>query len=150
MKKRVLILCTGNSARSQMAEGLWNRDGGEDWEVQSAGSSPAGYVHPLAIQVMNEIGIDISSNRSKRMDDVSREGLDLVVTVCDKAKEFCPILPDVKKQLHWPFDDPAAIQGTNDEKLRAFRRVRNEIAANVRSYVATSPPTGDETVSGRS
>ena len=133
MKKRVLILCTGNSARSQMAEGLWNRYGGEDWEAQSAGSSPTGCLHPLAIQVMNEIGIDISSHRSKRVDEMSNRDFDLVVTVCDDARESCAVLPGVKRQLHWPFDDPAAATGNREERLHAFRRVRDEIAASIRA-----------------
>jgi len=141
MKKRVLILCTGNSARSQMAEGLWNKYGKGTWEAQSAGSSPAGYVHPMAIKTMAEIGIDIGGGRSKHVDDVSGQSFDLVVTVCDNVKEACPVLPGAKERLHWPFDDPAAAEGGGTEKLRAFRRVRDEIAAKVRGYVAASPPT---------
>jgi arsenate reductase len=141
MRKRVLILCTGNSARSQMAEGLWNKYGEGEWDAQSAGSSPAGYVHPLAIRVMAELGIDISRGRSKRVDEVSGQNFDLVVTVCDNAKESCPVLPGAKERVHWPFDDPAAAEGGDVEKLWAFRRSRDEIAAKVRGYVAASPST---------
>ena len=139
MKKRVLILCTGNSARSQMAEGFWSKYGDGAWEAQSAGSSPAGYVHPLAIQTMAEIGIDIRSSRSKHINEGSGQNFDLVVTVCDKAKGSCPMLPGAKKRLHWPFDDPAAVHGGEVEELQTFRRVRDEIAASVRAYVSAAP-----------
>ncbi len=140
MQKRVLILCTGNSARSQMAEGLWNKYGQGAWQAQSAGSSPAGYVHPLAIKAMAEMGIDISQGRSKRVDEVSGESFDLVVTVCDQAREACPVLAGAKELLHWSFDDPAASKGGYDEELWAFRRVRDEIVTKVRDYLTASPP----------
>ena len=91
--KRVLILCTGNSCRSQMAEALWNRLGERQWQANSAGSNPAGYVHPLAVQAMAEIGVDLSQNRSKHVDEFQDHSLDLVVTVCDNAKESCPVFP---------------------------------------------------------
>jgi len=135
MSKRVLILCTGNSARSQMAEGFWNKYGADTWEAQSAGSSPAGYVHLLAIKAMAEVGIDISGGHSKSIDEVFGQAFDLVVTVCDNAKESCPVLPGAKERLHWPFDDPAAAKGGDAEKLWAFRRVRDEIAAAIQAYL---------------
>jgi arsenate reductase (thioredoxin) len=135
MTKRVLILCTGNSARSQMAEGLWNQYASGEWKAESAGSSPAGYVHPFAIQAMAEIGIDISRGRSKSVDEVVGQNVDLAVTVCDNAKKSCPVLPGAKERLHWPFDDPAAATGGDDQKLWAFRRVRDEIAARIRAYL---------------
>jgi arsenate reductase (thioredoxin) len=142
MSKRVLILCTGNSARSQMAEGLWNKYGGGAWEAQSAGSSPAGYVHPLAIRAMSEVGIDISRGRSKSINEVLGQDFDLVVTVCENAKESCPVLPGAKDRLHWSFDDPAAAKGDDAEKLRVFRRVRDEVAAAVRTHL--SEPSQDQ------
>jgi arsenate reductase len=118
-----------------MAEGFWNKYGGDAWDAQSAGSSPAGYVHPLAIKAMAEVGIDISRRRSKSVDEVFGQNVDLVVTVCDNAKESCPVLPGAKERLHWPFDDPAAAKGGDAEKLWAFRRVRDEVAAAIRAYL---------------
>jgi len=138
MKKRVLILCTGNSCRSQMAEGLWNALGDGKWLAFSAGSSPSGFVHPLAIKVMREIGIDISANRSKHIDEFANESFDLVVTVCDNAKEACPAFPGAKRTEHWPFDDPADTNETGDHQLAVFRRVRDEITAAIRTYLAGS------------
>ena len=133
--KRVLILCTGNSCRSQMAEAIWNRSGGDQWQAESAGSRPAGYVHPLAVQVMHEIGTDISQYRSKSLDEYRDASLDLVVTVCDSARESCPALPGAVEMLHWPFDDPADASGNEAEKLDAFRRVRDEIAEKVAAFL---------------
>ena len=135
MKKRVLILCTGNSCRSQMAEGLWQKLGAGAWEARSAGSAPAGYVHPLAIEAMAEIGIDISANRSKHVDTFSDESFDLVITVCDNAREACPTFPGAAQLLHWPFDDPATVEGAEAKKRAAFRRVRDEIEAAIRGFL---------------
>lgn len=134
--KRVLILCTGNSCRSQMAEGFWNQIGQGRWQATSAGSQPAGYVHPLAIQVMQEAGIDLSQNESKSLAPLLEEEFDLVITVCDNAQVACPAFPGAAETLHWPFDDPAHAQGTDAEKLAEFRRVRDEIRARIARYLA--------------
>lgn len=135
MKKNVLILCTGNSCRSQMAEGIWNAIAGKTWSARSAGSRPAGFVHPLAIEVMREIGIDISGHTSKPLDRVRDRDYDLVITVCDNAKEACPTFPGANTVLHWPFHDPAEATGNHAERLKAFRRVRDEIAARIKQYL---------------
>jgi arsenate reductase len=134
MKKRVLILCTGNSARSQMAEGLLAHDAADRFEVESAGTKP-GRLRPEAIAVMKELGIDISGHRSKHVYEFQGQSFDYVLTVCDNAKENCPVFPGHSKHLHKAFDDPAAYQGTEEERLALFRRVRNEI----RDYLKTFP-----------
>ena len=127
MPKRVLILCTGNSCRSQMAEAFLRRMR-PDWEVYSAGTAPAAQVHPKTIQVMREIGIDLSDARPKKVDAFLDIPFDYVITVCDHAKEACPVfLGEVKHQLHIGFDDPAEAVGTEEEVLAEFRRVRDEI-----------------------
>jgi arsenate reductase (thioredoxin) len=126
-KKRVLILCTGNSARSQMAEGLLRNYAGDRFEVSSAGTKP-GHVRPEAIAVMRELGIDISTHRSKRVDEFQGQPFDYVLTVCDNAKESCPYFPGTIS-IHRSFDDPAALEGTEPERLAVFRRVRDEIRA---------------------
>jgi arsenate reductase (thioredoxin) len=126
MKSRILILCTGNSCRSQMADGIVNHFLGEQYIAFSAGSKPS-IVHPVAIEVMKEIGIDLSNNRSKHVDEYQNESFDLIVTVCDNAKETCPIyLGDVKKE-HWSFEDPADAAGTDEEIKNEFRRIRDQI-----------------------
>ena len=135
MTQRVLILCTGNSCRSQMAEALWESLGNGDWQSESAGSKPSGYVHPLAIRGMHELGIDISSNTSKSLDQFRDQDFDLVVTVCDNAKESCPVFPGANETLHWPFDDPADATGTDDEKMVVFRRVRDEIKERIQAFL---------------
>lgn len=119
-----------------MAEGLWNQLGRGRWKAVSAGSKPAGFVHPLAIQVMKEIGIDISKNKSRHIEEFSHEPFDVVVTVCDRAKKSCPTLPGAPVQHHWPFDDPASAEGTEDERREVFRRVRDEIRARIESFLA--------------
>src|SRR5437016_2296235 len=124
--KKVLILCTGNSARSQMAEGLWNKLGRGDWEAKSAGSKPAGYVHPLALEAMSEEGLEITGLRSKHVNEFINEDFDLVITVCDNARESCPLLPGAKRVLHWPFEDPAAAGGEIDTRRAKFREVRDQ------------------------
>jgi arsenate reductase (thioredoxin) len=134
MKKRVLILCTGNSARSQMAEGLLNHDAGDRFEVESAGTKP-GRVRPEAIVVMKELGIDISGHHSKHVDEFQGQSFDYVLTVCDNAKESCLVFPGHAKRIHKGFEDPAALQGAEEERLALFRRVRNEI----RDYLKTFP-----------
>ncbi|MGD9713822.1 MAG: arsenate reductase ArsC [Thermomicrobiales bacterium] len=135
--KRVLILCTGNSCRSQMAETIWESLGNGEWESESAGSKPSGYVHPLAIRAMQELDIDISQNTSKSLEQFRDQSFDLVVTVCDNAKESCPVFPGAKETLHWPFDDPADATGTDDEKMVVFRRVRDEIKDTIQTYLST-------------
>lgn len=126
-RKRVLFLCTGNSARSQMAEGLVNALRGDEWEAYSAGTEPTGQVHPLAIRVMAELGVDISAQRSKGLAEFGNATFDLVVTVCDRANQTCPVWLGKGNRLHRGFDDPAAVIGSEDERLQAFRRVRDEI-----------------------
>lgn len=125
---RVLILCTGNSARSQMAEGLLRNDFGDRLRVDSAGSKP-GTVRPEAIAVMAEVGIDISGHRSKHVDEFAGEQFDVVITVCDHAREVCPVFPGAPRVVHRSFDDPAAVEGDEAARLAVFRRVRDEIRA---------------------
>ena len=134
-KKRVLILCTGNSARSQMAEG-WLRDlGGARFEVYSAGTRPS-TVRPEAVEAMREVGVDISSHRSKSVDEFKGREFDYVITVCDNARESCPVFPGKTERVHWSFDDPAALSGTWDERLAVFRRVRDEIGERLRAWAS--------------
>lgn len=132
-KKRVLILCTGNSARSQMAEGLLRHDAGERFDVESAGTKP-GTVRPEAIAAMKELGIDISGHRSKHVDEFEGQTFDYVITVCDNAREACPVFFGAVKRLHHSFDDPAALEGTADERLAFFRRVRDELRAYLADF----------------
>ena len=134
-KKRVLILCTGNSARSQMAEGLLRHDAGDRFEVFSAGTRPS-QVRPEAITVMRELGIDISDHRSKSVDEFANQSFDYVLTVCDNAKESCPIFPGQAIRIHQSFEDPAELQGSNEERL-LFRRIRDEL----RTYLFHFPRT---------
>ena len=133
MKKRVLILCTGNSARSQMAEGLLRHDAGDRFEVESAGTRP-GHVRPEAIAVMKELGIDISGHRSKHVQEFESQPFDYVLTVCDNAKESCPVFPGHLNRIHKGFEDPAALQGTEGERLSLFRRVRDEIRGYLKDF----------------
>lgn len=133
-KKRVLILCTGNSARSQMAEGLLRHDGGGRFEASSAGTRP-GHVRPEAIAAMHELGIDISRHRSKSVDEMLGQQFDYVITVCDNARGSCPVFPAETKRLHWSFDDPAAATGDEPERLAVFRRVRDEIRARLHEFI---------------
>ncbi len=135
--KRVLILCTGNSCRSQMAEALWEKLGNGEWQSESAGSKPSGYVHPLAVQAMQELDIDISEYASKSLEQFQEQSFNLVVTVCNNAKEACPVFPGAKETLHWPFDDPADATGTEEEKMAMFRRVRDEIKESIQAYLNT-------------
>ena len=140
MKKRVLILCTGNSARSQMAEGLLRHDAGDALEVQSAGTKP-GTVRPEAIKVMREIGIDISGHRSKHVDEFEGQRFDYVMTVCDNAKESCPVFMGAVKRLHHSFEDPPPSSlGTDDERMAIFRRVRDELRDYLRDFARAWPP----------
>lgn len=134
MKPTVLILCTGNSCRSHLAEGILRTAAGDSLNVQSAGSKPAGYVHPLAIQVMQEIGIDISTHQSKHMNDFLHQPVETVITVCGNADQACPIFPGQVNRHHWGFYDPAHATGTDEEKLAVFRRVRDEIKMVFAAY----------------
>jgi arsenate reductase len=136
-KKNVLILCTGNSARSQMAEGLLRHEAGDRFEVFSAGTKPT-QVRLEAIAVLDELGIDISGQRSKHVDEFVSQPLDFVITVCDHAKESCPIFPAKAQRLHWPFEDPAAVEGTEEERNAAFRRIRDQIQSRVRTWLQDS------------
>jgi len=133
-KKRVLFLCTGNSCRSHMAEGFLRSLAGDQFEVFSAGTKPAGHVHPLAIEAMREAGVDISKHESKSLDMFAGQKFDYVITVCDNAHEVCPHFPGAVRQLHWSFDDPAQAQGNAEQKRRVFRRVRDEIHHRLRRF----------------
>jgi arsenate reductase (thioredoxin) len=135
-KKRVLILCTGNSARSQMAEGLFRHEAGDRFEVYSAGTKPS-IVRPEAIAVMNEIGIYISGHRSKSVDEFAGQELDYVITVCDNAKESCPIFPAKALKLHWPFEDPAGVKGSDEERKVAFRKARDQIYGRIKVFLSS-------------
>ncbi len=129
-KPKVLFLCTGHSARSQMAEGYLRHVAGDQFEPLSAGIEPKG-LNPLAVEVMNEIGIDISHQKSKDVVILLGQSIPYVITVCDNAREHCPVFPRTFKFLHWSFADPAAVVGTHDEKLVAFRRVRDQIVQRI-------------------
>lgn len=135
-KKRVIILCTGNSCRSQMAEALWRRAAGDRWEVVSAGTRPKGEVHPLAIKAMEEIGIDIRGYKSKSSAPYVGQPFDLVVTVCDNAERECPAFRGAKQHEHWPFPDPPKAPGTFDDQLKVCREVRDAIDAKIKAYLA--------------
>jgi arsenate reductase len=135
-KMRVLILCTGNSARSQMAEGLLRHDAGDHFEVESAGTKPS-IVRPEAIAAMRELGIDISGQRSKHVDEFDGQRFDYVITVCDNAKESCPVFLGSVKRLHHSFEDPAAFKGSEQERLALFRRVRDELRTYFKDFVRT-------------
>jgi arsenate reductase len=135
-KPTVLILCTGNSCRSHLAEGFLRGAAGDILDVQSAGSKPVGHVHPLAIQVMKEIGLDISGHHSKHMNDFLQQNVETVITVCGNADQACPVFPGQVNRHHWGFDDPAHATGTEEEKSAVFRRVRDEIKAVFDAYGA--------------
>ena len=136
MKPTVLILCTGNSCRSHMAEGILRTAAGDLLDVQSAGSKPAGYVHPLAIRALAEIGIDLSGHRSKHMDGFLSREVQTVITVCGNADQACPMFPGQMNRHHWGFDDPAHATGTEEEQMAVFRRVRDEIRRVFEAYAA--------------
>jgi arsenate reductase len=132
----VLVLCTGNSCRSHLAEGLLRAASKGRFEVASAGSRPAGYVHPMAVRVMAEIGIDLSGHTSKHMNDFLARKVETVITVCGNADQACPTFPGQLNRHHWPFEDPAHATGTDDEILAVFRRVRDEIRRVFEAYAA--------------
>lgn len=137
MKQRVLVLCTGNSARSQMAEGWLRQLAGDRFDVASAGTHPS-TVNPLAIAAMGERGIDISSHRSKSVAEFLGQPFDFVITVCDEAAEACPIFPGPAQRIHWSFPDPAAVQGSEEERLQAFRQVRDALEAQLSEWLAAT------------
>ena len=133
--KRVLFVCTHNSARSQMAEGLLRHHAGDRFEAFSAGTEP-GSLQPLAVRVMAELGIDISDHSSKPVDQFLDQSFDFVVTVCDQARESCPVFQGAARQLHWSFEDPSQVEGSEEERLEVFRRVRDEIEARIRRFTS--------------
>lgn len=133
-KPTILILCTGNSCRSHLAEGLLRAAAGNQFNVQSAGSKPAGYVHPLSIKVMEELGIDISKHHSKHMDEFLKQEVETVITVCGNADQACPVFPGQVNRHHWPFVDPAHAKGTEEEILNVFRQVRDQIKMVFEAY----------------
>lgn len=135
VQARVLILCTGNSARSQMAEGLLRHLAGDRYAVWSAGTRPS-TLHPLAVQAMAERGIDISRHHSKHVDQFVQQPFDYVITVCDNAAEQCPVFPGRAQRLHWSFPDPAAVRGSDLERLQAFRATRDALAARLQAWLA--------------
>jgi len=132
----VVILCTGNSCRSHLAEGILRAAAGDAIRVASAGSKPAGYVHPMAIAVMNEIGIDISWHRSKHLSEFLDQSVETVITVCGNADQACPMFPGQVNRYHWGFDDPAHATGNEEARLAVFRRVRDEIRRVFEAYAA--------------
>ena len=136
MKPTILILCTGNSCRSHLAEGILRRAVGDGYTVASAGSKPAGYVHPLPINALAEIGIDLTGHRSKHLDEFLTQPVETVVTVCGNADQACPMFPGQINRHHWGFDDPAHATGTEEEQLAVFRRVRDEIRRVFEAYAA--------------
>ncbi|MEA2959178.1 MAG: hypothetical protein QOJ58_4872 [Alphaproteobacteria bacterium] len=137
-RKKVLIICTGNAARSQMAEGLLRHDAGDRFEVFSAGIYPS-YVRPLAIEAMREVGIDISAQRSKSVEEFTDQDIDYVITVCDHANEVCPVFPAKTKRIHWSIADPVAAWGDDEAQLQAFRVARDDIRQRFRKWLAEEP-----------
>ena len=135
MKARVLFLCTGNSARSQMAEGWLRHLAGDRFEVFSAGSHPVG-LNPVSVEAMAEVGIDISAHRSKSVSEFLTQPFEYVITVCDRAKESCPIWPGPTHLLHWSFDDPAEVVDSDEARRQLFRRVRDEILGRIKGFLA--------------
>lgn len=133
-KRRILILCTGNSARSQMAEGIFRHLAGDSFAVESAGTNPVG-VNPLAVEAMREIGIDIGQQSSKSVSRFEGQSFDLVITVCDNAAEHCPVFPGAPERLHWSLPDPAAVPGDHAQKMAAFRAVRDQLLDRARSFL---------------
>jgi arsenate reductase len=136
MKQRVLFLCTGNSARSQMAEGLLRHLAGDRYEASSAGTHPVG-LNPGAVTAMQELGIDISTQRSKSTEEFTDQAFDYVITVCDRAKESCPRWSQMGRLIHWSFDDPAVVTGSPEEQRHAFRTVRDQIRVCLKEFLST-------------
>lgn len=148
MKQRVLFLCTGNSARSQMAEGLLRHMAGDVFEVFSAGTHPVG-LNPGAVAAMKDIGVDISSQRSKHVAEFLSGHFDYVITVCDRAKESCPVFPGSGALLHWRFEDPAAAEGTEAQRQKVFLRVRDEIQGQIRTFLSSQTHVEKRSVSSQ-
>jgi arsenate reductase len=136
MKPLILILCTGNSCRSHLAEGILRAALGDGHEVASAGSKPAGFVHPLAVKAMAEAGLDISAHRSKHLEEFLSRQVETVITVCGNADQACPVFPGQVNRHHWPFEDPAHATGTEEEQMAVFRRVRDEIRRVFEAYAS--------------
>jgi len=134
-KKRILFVCTGNSCRSQMGEALVGLVSGGAWEGHSAGSHPAGYVHPYAIEAMAELGVDISKNASKSVDEFAGQQFDYVITVCDHAAQHCPTFRGGGRTLHWPLEDPAALGDDKEAAMRLARRVRDELRKKIEALI---------------
>jgi len=137
MKQKVLFLCTGNSCRSQMAEGWLRHLAGDHFDVVSAGTDPVG-LNPYAVTVMGELGVDISNHVSERVDPYIEQQFDHVITVCDRAQETCPIFSKASKMLHWSFEDPAKAKGTYEEQMIVFRKIRDEIGDQIRRFIANT------------
>ncbi len=133
-KQRVLILCTGNSCRSQMAEGLLRDLAGDRFEVFSAGTHPTG-LNPRAIKTMDEVDIDISDHESKSVDEFVEQAFDTVITVCDSARETCPVFPNATQSIHWSFEDPAIARGSEEEIMGVFRKVRDQIKESLHKFI---------------
>ena len=144
MTQSVLILCTGNSCRSQMAQIIWAHLGNGNWNAYSAGSNPSGYVHPLALRALEEIGLPTGGLESKHVDLFVDQKIALAVTVCDNARENCPVMPGASLTLHWPFDDPADAVGSDEDKIVVYRRVRDEIYERIKAYLADESPRSKE------
>ena len=140
---RVLVVCTGNSARSILAEALFRTKGGDAFEVHSAGTHPRG-INPLTLRVLAESGIDASWARSKSVDEYVGQSFDYVITVCDQAREACPYFPGAANSLHWGYDDPAAVEGTDDERLAAFRSVFTQMAERIGTFLPLAQKHRDE------
>ncbi len=132
----ILVLCTGNSCRSHLAEGILKAELGGHFRIESAGSQPTGQVHPLAVKALAEIGIDISGHRSKHLDEFLGDDIETVITVCGNADQVCPIFPGQVNRHHFPFDDPAHAEGTEEQRMEVFRRVRDQIRAVFGAYAA--------------
>lgn len=135
MRAKVLFLCTGNSCRSQMAEGLLRYKAGDCFEVASAGTNPHA-IHPLAVKVIEEIGVDISGYRSKSVKEFLNQEFDYIITVCNRAKEICPVFPGRVKRIHWDLEDPAQAEGNEEEKLKIFRRTREELISRIEDFIS--------------
>jgi arsenate reductase len=134
---RVLFVCTGNSARSQIAEAVLGRIGADDFEVYSAGTEPKG-VNPFTVQVLGEAGIDWSAARSKSVHEFLGQPFDYVITVCDSARQTCPVFPGVHERLHWDLEDPAEVDGPDEQKLAAFRGTYQELEGRIQSFVESA------------
>lgn len=143
MKRSVLFLCTGNSCRSQMAEGWLRHLAGDRFDVTSAGTHPVG-MNPMAVKEMKEVGIDISHHHSKSIEKLKDQAFDVVITVCDQAKESCPVFPHAPSLLHWSFEDPASVTGTEEERLIVFRRVRDQIARCIQQFIKADSIIGND------